>query len=607
MQHCPHCQTQLVNPTARFCPSCGQPLRQAGAPVDPKAPTRQIRRNPPPQDIASDILQGVGQGLEAAIRAGQRAAKPQRTRPSPPTGNLPIPPRPVGDKISYYTIRQVFRLRFSNYYLAENMAERSSQRAVLLHETRSTAMDNQDDVRNNVLRLGRAGHPGILQQHNLFSQQALLYSVAVPPAAQGWHPIEMIPEPDQNRVLQWALALCETIVWINQNGYSFFDTAFIRDVAEYVVIDAAGNPLITNLTLTYPLNGPLARPERRRCGPRADIGFIGRFIYNLITGAIGGEADISSVPVRFQPVISRVRDEQYSDLSDLRDDLKRLAGGQLTPLPRSITTGRNLRQTAGYSTDVGQTRQQNQDFVGKYTFALEQTTDDIEVGLYIVADGMGGHQGGERASRHVVQTIINDIQAGLPRLDSVPRSSSKTVRLSELVSPGDLLTQVISAANANFTNLRNADAPGRDRGTTITMALVIGNHATIANVGDSRTYHIGPPGMAQITEDHSLVARMVAAGMVTPEELRSHPQRNQIYRALGLKAQVEVDVFEVSLQRGDRLLLCSDGLWEMVDDHGIAQILGQGGSPQSMCDRLIAAANQAGGEDNISAILVELE
>jgi serine/threonine protein phosphatase PrpC len=145
---------------------------------------------------------------------------------------------------------------------------------------------------------------------------------------------------------------------------------------------------------------------------------------------------------------------------------------------------------------------------------------------------------------------------------------------------------------------------GSDRGTTLTAALVVGEICAIANVGDSRTYLCREGHLEQITQDHSLVASLVAANMIQPEQMHVHPQRSNIYRSLGDRASVEIDIFECPLQVGDRLLLCSDGLWEMVYDPEILQIMERSANPQEACDRLVEAANLAGGVDNISVAAV---
>jgi protein phosphatase len=160
---------------------------------------------------------------------------------------------------------------------------------------------------------------------------------------------------------------------------------------------------------------------------------------------------------------------------------------------------------------------------------------------------------------------------------------------------------------ANEILLRARRSAGSDRGTTITSALILGDSCTIANVGDSRTYLLRKGRLEQITKDHSLVANLLATHMIQPEEVRSHPQRNQIYRTLGEKSPLEVDIYERKLMNGDRLLLCSDGLWEMVLDEEIEKILLQAASPQAACDRLVEAANAAGGEDNTGVVVVWFE
>ena len=268
-------------------------------------------------------------------------------------------------------------------------------------------------------------------------------------------------------------------------------------------------------------------------------------------------------------------------------------------------------QAAG-SKDVGQVRELNED---EFFVKVLQSSEEPPLGLFIVADGMGGTAGGELASEWAVKTVRNELQ----ELFS-PANLMQTRKLSaaELAATGgaptskvidftlqDRVQQAVQRANeVVVAYARNRPDKAGDTGTTLTMALVKESIAYIANVGDSRTYLWSQGQLRPITEDHSLVASLVRIGQIQPDEVYAHPQRNLIYRSLGSKPVVEVDQFMQPLQPGDQLLLCSDGLWEMVRDPDIAAILRDAPSPAAACDRLIAAANACGGEDNISAVVV---
>jgi serine/threonine protein phosphatase PrpC len=177
------------------------------------------------------------------------------------------------------------------------------------------------------------------------------------------------------------------------------------------------------------------------------------------------------------------------------------------------------------------------------------------------------------ASKEVVRVVLQEVQDKQHQLKSVPKVQRSTIKLDEVVSPGDVLRKAILQANQVLVSTRKAVSS--DRGTTITAALIVGNMCAIANVGDSRTYIMRGGKLEQVTQDHSLVAKLLAANLIKPEEVRTHPNRNQIYRTLGDKPQVDVDIFSRTLQAGDRLLLCSDGLWEMVLDKDIEKIMRQ--------------------------------
>jgi serine/threonine protein phosphatase PrpC len=215
-------------------------------------------------------------------------------------------------------------------------------------------------------------------------------------------------------------------------------------------------------------------------------------------------------------------------------------------------------------------------------------------GLFVVADGMGGHANGQDASRLAIQMIVENV---LPRLVTDVTGSIDYARV---------LVEGIQSAN-QAVHQQNMDKRG-DMGTTITSALVVGTLAYVVNVGDSRTYlYRESKGLQKVTNDHSVVASLVDAGIIKPDDIYTHPKRNQIYRSLGEKATVEIDEFTVQLHQGDKLLLCSDGLWDMVRDPKIEEVIKQPVPDPAMTgDALIKSALEGGGEDNVTVIVVQM-
>ena len=224
----------------------------------------------------------------------------------------------------------------------------------------------------------------------------------------------------------------------------------------------------------------------------------------------------------------------------------------------------------------------NQDFV----FVSQEPVGNLP-NLFAVADGMGGHNAGDYASAHAVQTLVSQIQADAD------------------FNPIKVIRHAIEAANTEIIDQAQRDEGLRGMGTTMVVATIVGNYAYVANVGDSRLYVVQGQ-IRQVTRDHSLVQEMVRLGEINAEEARNHPDKNIITRALGAEKTVDVDFFDLKLEPGNTILMCSDGLSNMVEDRKMEEIITNPDKDITWKgDTLIREANQNGGKDNIAVILIE--
>jgi serine/threonine protein phosphatase PrpC len=258
--------------------------------------------------------------------------------------------------------------------------------------------------------------------------------------------------------------------------------------------------------------------------------------------------------------------------------------------------------TAGNS-DAGNVRRSDPNEDSTLVLQLQRVHESLStpMGIFIVADGLGGHDNGQVASRMAVNVIAERMTRellGAPLQAEREDAEVKPLEEDDLVG---LLRNTIEEANVAICQRNQRDKT--DMGSTLTGHMVVGEHAYIVNVGDSRTYMVRGGQIYQLTTDHSLVGQLVAGGLIEPDDVYTHPQRSQIFRSLGDKPNVQVDVFKQQLLPGDILLSCSDGLWEMIRNPQIESILINAPDPQTACTRLIDAANTNGGEDNVSAVV----
>ncbi len=273
-----------------------------------------------------------------------------------------------------------------------------------------------------------------------------------------------------------------------------------------------------------------------------------------------------------------------------------LSEQQLQSIVGNQNTRYDLQQlisAAGQS--VGKQRELNEDSLLAMTTTMAGNSGNLPFGLYIIADGMGGHQFGEVASNAAIRTvagyILRKFHAYLFQL--------KTDTMDE--SFQEIMLGAVNEAQKAIQR----EAPGS--GTTLTAALVLGQQITVAHVGDSRAYFVYPDGRIEaLTRDHSLVKRLEELGHISAEEAENYPHRNVLYRALGQGDVLEPDIFTVAFAQPATLMLCSDGLWGVVAEQDLIRTVNESPSLQRACQNLVSAANMAGGPDNISVVLAQL-
>lgn len=292
------------------------------------------------------------------------------------------------------------------------------------------------------------------------------------------------------------------------------------------------------------------------------------------------------------------------------DFFKRIFGQKSVPEPDNIKTApltedlgmevakspvviQPTQLVVGCAQSIGRQRDHNEDTIFSLSSILADGASELPIGIFLVADGMGGHQHGELASGAAARAFADYLIRRIITPFVTGDTGNQTESLLEVMENG--------VKEAQAAVLRKA--PGG--GTTLTAALVLGEQVTMAHIGDSRAYFIYPDGRIQpVTQDHSLVRRLVELGQITDDEAKVHPNRNVLYRALGQSEPFKPDIHTHPLPQPGYMLLCSDGLWGVVPDLEIFRIVQNAKSLPLACHELVEAANAAGGPDNISVILV---
>lgn len=273
-----------------------------------------------------------------------------------------------------------------------------------------------------------------------------------------------------------------------------------------------------------------------------------------------------------------------------------LTDQQINSIIASQTPKYEMRQlVAGVGQSVGKQREHNEDSALALTSTISGNTENVPFGLYVVADGMGGHQFGEVASNAAIRIIGGNITKKFHSyLYKLPTQSLQ-----------ESLQEVMESSIMEAHQYVQREAPGS--GTTVTAALVVGQQVTIGHVGDSRAYAVFPDGRIEaLTRDHSLVKRLEELGHLSKDEVENFPHRNVLIRALGQGESLEADIFTIPFPQPGILMICSDGLWGVVNEKDIVRIINEAPNLHRACQNLVEAANAAGGPDNITVILSHL-
>lgn len=615
MNRCPYCQSDNRD-SARFCQNCGRPLPVAAPPVPPSAsPAPSVAPSaakapaaapsapapaaplPQPPDIP-EALSGTTPLVAAPANAPGEIAAAAATMPLPvaPPAFAALPVGALLDDGRYEVMAVINEGQGLNAYHVSDYGGRHCRQcgsrdnapderycadcgaalpdgpvAYLLRET----LDPELWEGEKLIIERKLWHKGLVNVYRIFEERpygsAQRYYLVSDQDADG--SLAALPKPQpEEQVLLWGQQLAQALAYLHREGIRH---GGVR-VENVRLMDQQAK--LTNFGRTQKV-----RKVEGKDWPADEVMALARMLHDDL---LAGQELSPPAAALFAKALSADKAVRYASaeafVADLAKTLEELQRVQSVAL------------MSGRFSHVGVVRNHNEDCLLTLEVQRSQLSEGHPVGLYVVADGMGGHEAGEVAS-------------GLA-INAVGRVVAEKVMLPWIQEPKpvnyeEILKEACQEANRAVHDRRRVTRT--DMGTTLVAALVVGTEAYVANIGDSRCYRINRRAIQQITADHSLVERLVATGQITREEARVHPQRNYIYRTVGDKPQVEVDTFKVSLQPGDHLVLCSDGLNSMIEDELIRQAVLESPHPQAACEQLVRLANAAGGDDNVTVIVVQ--
>lgn len=591
---CPKCKAEN-RPEAAFCSRCGTIL--FAQPATAKPPEQQIEIKPV---IATPPSRPVAQA-EGSLAGKESIKEPIEPALVTPLGLQAQPGGSIfGDRFQYealfsreeheicYTVSELPQTgnlsvricsnpecRTIHCPVGEDSEKYCTQCGHSLEERSLLFLLKESDIDQfsyiqHVLELHLV-HPNIYPPVASFQQEfeaGIRYYLATPYS-------ENLPsQPEISDVLEWGVQLAGALDYLQSKGVVFGDA-----------LDLSSIGLGENKAVWRSFDNVRILPMLTDREKINNLRMLSLAMYSLMTGQTQYTKD-PYLPAAMNNLFEKaLLGEGFTSGSDLIQQIETVKAGGVDRLSLDYQIGRRSHP--------GKVRRVNEDSLLCIELSTNQQGRILPHGLYAVADGMGGHAAGDLASSLVVNAVAEKVLG-----------DGEILSIFKAADYPSWLKEIVQAANQAVFEARQK--AGNDMGSTLALCYLAGTTAYITHQGDSRIYLINEQSINQLTTDHSLVQHLVSIGQITAEEARYHPQRNVIYKSLGDKPYVEVETATHLVFPHDRLLLCSDGLTNQLDDDQIQKIVMEAISPQAACDQLIQAAMAAGGDDNISIILIEI-